>query len=397
MTTEWIQLEPIDVVSFRGNHLFAGSAHGAALMPPWPSVFSGALRSRMLVDAGVDPHAFARGKAGDARVEQVLGSPDEPGSFGVVAVGIRAVVPPLTEDGERDRARAVTDVWFPAPADLLVVDDEVGRLFAEPMRPVPFDALRARGSAPLSHVPVARMGGRRKPATGAFIGARGLAMHLRGERPAGEHLCRSSDLWKRQTRVGIGLDAGTRSVEEGLLYSADAICLAPASDPTRDACGAFVVGTRGGGDLLPRGGLVRLGADGRAARVAPCEAGHLAALSHPGAIDRRFRVVLATPGVFGGGWRPPGIGDDNVLEHRSMRARLVCAAVGRAGVVSGWDLANWRPKLAERVVAAGSVYWFEVEEGDPAEALADLGENGWWAVMDDQHRARWATRRAEGF
>ena len=49
-------IEPLDVLILRGNKLFADAgSHGEALMPPWPSVAAGALRSRMLIDAGIDP------------------------------------------------------------------------------------------------------------------------------------------------------------------------------------------------------------------------------------------------------------------------------------------------------------------------------------------------------
>ena len=47
-------IEPLDVLILRGNKLFADAgSHGEALMPPWPSVAAGALRSRMLIDAGI--------------------------------------------------------------------------------------------------------------------------------------------------------------------------------------------------------------------------------------------------------------------------------------------------------------------------------------------------------
>ena len=72
MTT--VLIEPLDVLILRGNKLFADAgSHGEALMPPWPSVAAGALRSRMLADARIDPAAFANGKA----VWDRLGRPAE--------------------------------------------------------------------------------------------------------------------------------------------------------------------------------------------------------------------------------------------------------------------------------------------------------------------------------
>ncbi len=58
-------------------------------------------------------------------------------------------------------------------------------------------------------------------------------------------------------------------------------------------------------------------------------------------------------------------------------ARLVCAAVPRREVVSGWDLFGWKPKEARRAAPAGSVYWFEGLNGDPGKLAgwASAGES----------------------
>ncbi|MDW8469618.1 MAG: type III-B CRISPR module-associated Cmr3 family protein [Burkholderiales bacterium] len=61
-----------------------------------------------------------------------------------------------------------------------------------------------------------------------------------------------------------------------------------------------------------------------------------------------------------------------------VRGRIVCAAVPRAQVVSGFDLVGWKPKPAQRAVPAGSVYWLELDEGVAAEDLRKLAERGLW-------------------
>ena len=60
METRFIQ--PLDVLYLRGNQLFDGAgAYSAPLMPPWPSLAAGAIRSRMLSDHGVDMDAYSMG------------------------------------------------------------------------------------------------------------------------------------------------------------------------------------------------------------------------------------------------------------------------------------------------------------------------------------------------
>jgi CRISPR-associated protein Cmr3 len=72
-------------------------------------------------------------------------------------------------------------------------------------------------------------------------------------------------------------------------------------------------------------------------------------------------------------------------------ARLACAAVPRAEIVSGWDLAQRQPKPAQRVAPAGSVYWLDELDATP-QALGKLAEQGLWAAADENPQ-----RRAEGF
>ena len=91
--------------------------------------------------------------------------------------------------------------------------------------------------------------------------------------------------------------------------------------------------------------------------------------------DKLVRLVLATPALFEDGWRPgwlekSGSGAKHLPRGLSkVKLRLVAAAVGRRQPVSGWSLRENRPKPVRWAVPAGSVYFFEVEDGDPAAVL----------------------------
>ena len=77
-TTNSRFIEPLDVLFLRGNQLFGEpGSYGEALMPPWPSVAAGALRTRILSDDSVDMAAFAAGRAAHPQ----LGTPQAPGGF----------------------------------------------------------------------------------------------------------------------------------------------------------------------------------------------------------------------------------------------------------------------------------------------------------------------------
>jgi CRISPR-associated protein Cmr3 len=111
-----------------------------------------------------------------------------------------------------------------------------------------------------------------------------------------------------------------------------------------------------------------------------------------GALDsaRRVRMVLATPAIFSGGWKPTWLGDgDDGLCGRppgsDVTLRLVGAVINRWQPVSGWSLEPpIGPKPIRRLVPAGSVYFFEVASGK-ARTLADR-----WlrSVCDDDQDCR---------
>lgn len=365
-------LEPLDVLFLRGNKLFGDpGSHGESLVPPWPSVAAGALRSRLLADAGIDLAAFARGEIEHTQ----LGTPDKPGAFAVTAFHLA-----------RRQADGSVEVLFQPPADLVITEDvhdkpEVKRLV--PTR-LPEEAALP-SSAPLPLLPVLAERERSKPASGYWLTEAGWKRYLHGEAPSPAELVKSGDLWSSDHRVGVGLEAATRRAAEGRLFSVQAVAM-------RTGVG-FLAAVEGA--TPPKEGTVRLGGDGRAAAVQAVEK----ALPEPDyeaiARSRRGRLVLTTPGIFAGGWLPTGVTRqaDGTLRFdlHGVKARVVSAAVPRYEVVSGWDLAQWRPKPAQRAAPTGSVYWLDELDATP-EALRKLAERGLWSDPCENE-----SRRAEGF
>ncbi len=366
MDTTYRFIEPLDVLFLRGNKLFgdAGS-HGESLVPPWPSVAAGALRSLMLAQDGIDLAAFARG----AQAHPTLGTPAEPGSFALVGFD-------LARRGQGGHIETLHTL----PADLLLSRGDTDQFQLTRLTPQE-PAAGLASSAPLAQWPVLAQAQRGKPLGGHWLTQAGWAAYLAGRVPATDQLVSASQLWRLDARIGIGLDAATRSAAEGKLFTAQAVAF------SRDV--GFVAGVRGA--KLPHSGVLRLGGDGRGAA--------LQAVAHqPAQPDweaianaQRCRIVLTTPGLFGQGWLLPGVDGGQQLSLQGINGRLVCAAVPRAEVVSGWDLARRQPKAAERAAPAGSVYWLDDLTATP-EQLRKLAEHGLWS--DENHNA---ARQAEGF
>lgn len=362
---EYRFIEPLDVLFLRGNKLFGDpGSYGECLIPPWPSVAAGAIRSRMLVDDAVDLAAFGR-----SQIEHpTLGTPAKPGSFTLAGCYMAR-----RQDGKMQ-------ILLPPPADLVISKARSGALEVKRLSP---QVISLQSSFPLAMLPLLAQGAERsKPESGYWLTQEGWEAYLQGQVPAVEQLVHSSNLWSFDVRVGIGMSAATRSVEEGKLFSAQAVAMQPGV--------GFVAGVSGA--QTPKDGLLRLGGDGRAATIEQADIN----LPQPDyqaiASARRCRVVLTSPGLFPEGWKLPGTDADNrVALSGGIKARLVSAAVPRAETLSGWDLAKSRPKPAQRVAPTGSVYWLDEMQATP-EALGKLVENGLWGEQCED-----PARRAEGF
>lgn len=360
-------IEPLDVLFLRGNKLFGDpGSHGECLVPPWPSVAAGALRSAMLARDGIDPAEFAGGRV----VHPALGTPEQPGPFTVVAFTLA-----------RRIGAGKVGALHALPADLVAEADAQGQpATLRRLRPtVPAAGLQS--SAPLSQWPVLAQAERSKAAPGFWLDAAGWVDYLAGRTPSPSQLVPASELWSLDHRVGVGLDAVSGRAADGRLFSAQAVVFRPDVGFRVSVAGAEP----------PAGGMLRLGGDGRGAAVSvvsqPTASLDLGAIVRA----RRARVVLTSPGLFADGWRLPGVDAQQRVSWPGLSARLVCAAVPRAEVVSGWDLARRQPKPAERAAPAGSVYWLDELDTTP-DALGKLAAQGLWF---DEHQN--AQRRAEGF
>jgi CRISPR-associated protein Cmr3 len=100
----------------------------------------------------------------------------------------------------------------------------------------------------------------------------------------------------------------------------------------------------------------------------------------------RVRMVLATPALFEGGWKPSWIRDGRPpgLDPRDdVTLTLISVCVPRWRPISGWnfEVGRMRPKAARRLAPAGSVYFFEARGATSAlarlwlEPVSDLPQD----------------------
>ena len=363
-------IAPLDVLFLRGNRLFGDpGSHGESLVPPWPSAAAGALRSQLLAHDGVDLAAFAQGRIHHPS----LGTPKAPGPFALTAFHLA-----------RQHAGGAVQTLHALPADLVVTEEGQQRSL-QGLRPLP-PGHGLQSSSRFAQVPVLAEAERRKTASGLWLTQAGWQKYLHGQLPDPmQDLVTTSDLWAIDPRVGIGLNADSRSADDGKLFTAQAVAFQPGV--------GFLASVRGA--PLPDRGTLRLGGDGRAASSQPVQHQMPQPKLADIAAKKACRIVLTSPGLFAQGWLPNGFVRQSDgcdwLDLHGVRARLVCASVPRAETISGWDLARWQPKAALRAAPTGSVYWLDQLQATP-ETLGKLAESGFWSAGCEDPQ-----RRAEGF
>ena len=87
-------------------------------------------------------------------------------------------------------------------------------------------------------------------------------------------------------------------------------------------------------------------------------------------IDSKFLLYLNTPAIFTKGWIPNWIDEESLIgeiPNTNLKIKLISWAIGKPNFIGGFDMAKGRPKPMFKAVPAGSVYFMEIIEGDPAE------------------------------
>ncbi|HEX7185876.1 MAG TPA: type III-B CRISPR module-associated Cmr3 family protein [Thermoanaerobaculia bacterium] len=344
------QAVPDDVLFFRdGKPSSIGADHYLrSLFPPNPATLYGALRTRRLMDGGVE-----LGGLGEATWRERLGALEAElgpwGGFG--SLELRG--PWLVKDGVP---------LLPAPADLGLIFEKSSHAgpprIAEVFR---FRPVEAEGDGRWSHplallAPFAADGERwisaasdrePRPASGWFLTPAGLSAWRAGGVPAPGDFVHASDLWRDEPRTGIGLQSGQRSGKDGMLYTFGFVRLLPGV-----ALGFEVTGSE-----LETAGRVKLGGEGRTAMLEP---GPAFPAAQETAKSERFCLYFVTPALSESGGYPPGFSAgrlDGELAGRSCR--LTAAVLPGFSTAGGWDVANASPKPLRRAIPAGSVFLFE--------------------------------------
>lgn len=291
-------------------------------------------------------------------------------------------------------------LFVPAPKDILIRENKDGekaerfvhRLFPQKLR----DGEGTDFGA--DKLPFMQEGANFKPApTPAFWSMDVMTRWLRGEEPSPippdpKELDEGMPYLAyppKEDRIHVRIDSASGTAEEGMLFSSTGLDLRGADLALRleDGQRHFDILLERLDALHPCGGerrLLRWKREQDLDGLWSCPEGVAERLSglKPG---KGLRLILATPARFESGWKPKWLAEKGTgtIPGTAVKVRLVSAVTGRWEPLSGWSYETGGPKPLSRLVPAGSVYFFEILEGDGGQ-LVSL----WLEPISDDEEAR---------
>lgn len=353
-----IFIEPVDVLLFRDGRPFsAGEGHRArSLFPPTPNTMQGVVRSKILAERCGRYQQYRDGCL-DCTEQENCTIPEEIGRPSQTGVGNYGN---LTLKGALIAASYDSDVtsYFRVPADVVQVKNKQNRnahpqlLSLQPLSaPLPGQNDFDNKLKPLwtgETQPIESVAG--------YWTQQQLQDYLLAQQPS--TFIPTEQLFVKESRFGIEVNNHKQIIEEGKLYQTEFI-------RCQENVGLYleVEGIQSLTQVASDQGLVAIGGENKVASYRILEnlvsENFLEKLSSRMTHSSGFKLYLATPTKFRGGWLPNWI-DPSTLQgtYKGVEVKLIAAAIGRYQTIRGWDIAHNRPKPVSRAVEAGSVYYF---------------------------------------
>jgi CRISPR-associated protein Cmr3 len=342
-----IRLNPLDTFFFRDGKPFTMGAETWAdgIFPPSPSVIYGALRTLWLSE-----QVGGFSKANIKLSEKLK---------------IRGIY--LELDGE---------ICLPVPRDFVHEKDKSENTFILNIGKNEAVSRQLLPYVPLSDQPDMFL---EDFTSDSFLAPDAFGFYLKKDKTK-KIKVRKSGL-KNESKIGIKRDALTYTTAEGNLYRVD---FKRFSTDFKDEKRTTIAIKFEGLDF-PNNKFVKLGGEGKAASYTldvDSVDTEIAPLNAPDFQANQFRLILSTPSVFKQGWLPFGIDENNLdkpieieLENtQKIKFKILSASLGRPLSIGGFDLEKQEPKTMYRAVPAGSVYWFELLEGNMADVVTAFHE-----------------------
>lgn len=346
----WLEIQAQDVWLFRNGRPFSSGEDrvAAGMFPPTPLTLQGALRQKISVSLGVSLRDYRQASRNKQAPDAAYQAVEYIGVHGAMEdMGLFKMAGPLLSYHNRP--------LLPVPADLFYNKD-VKRFF--------FTSPKAQGfSSDLEDIQFLEVKEGYENLPQHWMSVEAFEKYLKAEAPAGNQLFGKKELYESENRVGVSTDAEKSAGEKGLLYQVEFV-------RPQEGVGLLVeVGEGIPAELLE--GTVQLGGEARQAiaKIVDIE------LPKHAKFKQRFKVIFLTPTYFDGGWKP--MQNEAWSEFFGAEVKLKSAALYRPLKIGGWSNASGKALPMHNYVAPGSVYYFEVNEGEPKlpSALTQNPEN----------------------
>uniref|UniRef100_A0A7V6A3Y7 Type III-B CRISPR module-associated protein Cmr3 n=1 Tax=Desulfobacca acetoxidans TaxID=60893 RepID=A0A7V6A3Y7_9BACT len=367
-------VETLDTQFYRGTLPFDAGADGFATTEPlpWPSTVYGAWRTAGMVRARVI------NKRKISNCHEIWGNAEKRGSFTLKG--------PLLW---RDRY-GTEELLLPMPADLVATCGYEPRL--RHLVPDENHFLAACSDLHIADPGLRRVmvkdhtnGSKVESLEGRFLSSQllknQLTQKLHDFLINDDHFPAAERLFHPEPRIGIKRSQYSHQAEEGMLYAAwHHRFLAPVHAQKDLAYWMHLYPGEGQSLDLPDQGVLKLGGEGRAARYEKLEenadlgslnwtTAHKKEVVNIIAQQGKFKLLLLTPGLFGGRAHPftEANGRISLSITSTITATLVGLATYKPVLIGGWDLQKKFPKPLITGMPAGTVYFFIIENFDGLE------------------------------
>lgn len=319
-----IEINAIDTLFFRDSKPFSMGEETWAdgLFPPYPSVIYGALRSVYFAN-----HIEELEKANETN--------DSTENLQIKSINFKVG----------------NDIYFPLPLDC-VRDKNGGERDKNKVFPLHIDKLPQNSFTNIPCKSVLTAGNFKVENISDGIVRKSALENYLKLTVDNFSIFEFSDYVIPEPKIGIACSSETHSSEEGKLYRVDMKRL------ESEKGGKLSVIVDFEGLDLPESGMMKLGGEGKA--VSYRKYSDNIEIAYPEFKDdtKCFKLVLTTPAIFKNGWFP-----ERVNKDKELKLKLLTAAIGKPINIGGFDMKRRMPKPMFKAVPAGSVYYFELQEG----------------------------------
>ncbi|MEW5822122.1 MAG: type III-B CRISPR module-associated protein Cmr3 [Cyanobacteriota bacterium] len=200
----------------------------------------------------------------------------------------------------------------------------------------------------------------------AIVGESALEKYLKGTYEKAFSIKNQSDYISLEPKIGIARSRHTHTSDDGMLYRVGMNRMAKGFENKLSLIIAFE------GLVLLEKGLIKMGGEGKAVKYEDLKDRQPDFTLSDEAKkkiqeNKNFKLYLSTPAIFENGWLPSWINENSlkgIIPNTNTEVQLLTAAIGKPVSIGGWDIKRGCPKTMRKAVPAGSVYYFELIEGN---------------------------------